>query len=263
MLPREGDNNLAAQETPQVVETVTADMTTVAADSAELDRVGEIDVGNDGDVLVVGADSYDDVEVEGVQGDGADRDETVVDTLQRSLDIPTNSSKDQLDKATEEDTSLNSMKLLADREAEGYKWEEGLLFKYQLDQFGRSTRRLCVPLLYRDKCMVTARNKFGHRGKNKVARDLAQSFYWPSLWRDVAKHCRACKTCQEYSKAKPRHSPMVEREVMTVPSERVAIDVVGPLSKARGGCEYIITCIDVATRWPEAVAVGKVCSSHS
>ena len=61
VLPREGDNNLAAQETLQVVEPVTADMTTVAADSAELDRVEAIDVGNDGDILVVGADSYDDV----------------------------------------------------------------------------------------------------------------------------------------------------------------------------------------------------------
>ena len=74
----------------------------------------------------------------------------------------------------------------------------------------------------------------------------------------MATHCRACKICQEHSKAKPRHSPMVEREVITVPSERVAIDLVGPLPKARGGCEYILTCMDVATRWPEAVALNKI-----
>jgi len=60
-----------------------------------------------------------------------------------------------------------------------------------------------------------------------------------------------------FSKAKSRHTPMVEREVVTLPSERVAIDLVGPLPKARGGFEYILTCVDLATRWPEAVALKK------
>ena len=77
----------------------------------------------------------------------------------------------------------------------------------------------------------------------------------------MATHSRGCKTCQEFSKARPRHSPMVEREVITIPSERVCIDLVGPLPKARGGCEYILTCMDVATRWPEAVALNNITAS--
>ena len=48
---------------------------------------------------------------------------------------------------------------------------------------------------------------------------------------------------------------MCEREVLTVPSERVCVDLVGPLPKGKGGVEYILTYIDVATRWPEAVPV--------
>jgi len=56
---------------------------------------------------------------------------------------------------------------------------------------------------------VLAHEKFGHSGKNKVGKDLARLFYWPSLWRDVAVHCRSCNTCQQFSKAKPCHSLMV------------------------------------------------------
>jgi len=63
--------------------------------------------------------------------------------------------------------------------------------------------------------------------------------------------------CQRFNKVKPRHTPMVEREVVTVPSERVVIDLVRPLSKAKGGFEYLLTCVDLATRWPEAVALKK------
>ena len=49
--------------------------------------------------------------------------------------------------------------------------------------------------------------------------------------------------------------------MITLPSERVAIDLVGLLPKARGGCEYLLTCMDVATRWPEVVALSKTTAS--
>ena len=48
---------------------------------------------------------------------------------------------------------------------------------------------------------------------------------------------------------------MKEREIVTAPTERVCVDLVGPLPKGRGGVEHILTCIDIATRWPEAVAI--------
>ena len=58
----------------------------------------------------------------------------------------------------------------------------------------------------------------------------------------------------------PKPMYMQEREVVTVPSERVAIDLVGPFPTARGGFQYLLTCIDLATRWPEAVPVRKTTS---
>ena len=73
----------------------------------------------------------------------------------------------------------------------------------------------------------------------------------------MAAHCRACETCQCFSKARPRHGPMKEREVVTIPSERVCVDLVGPFPKALGGFEFLLTVIDVATRWPEAVPLKK------
>ena len=218
--------------------------------SAEVEDAGVMD-----ECLVGEKDAYGDVEGEGETGDGAAQVEA--GTLEESLEIPFNDSRDELVRALTEDHSLDSVKRLADREANGYKWEDGLIMKYQLDSLGQSCKKLCVPAPFRDKCMVLAHDQFGHRGKNKVAQDLARLFYWPTLWRDVAAHCRACRTCQEFSKAKPRHAPMVEREVVTIPSERVCIDLVGPLPKAKGGCQYILTCMDVATRWPEAVALNR------
>jgi len=180
-----------------------------------------------------------------------------VQTYDQPLTELGNTSWDSLVTQTKEDVTLASLRVLADKEAEGFAWEDELLFKHQLDQFGGPTKRLCVPLPSRGRCLMVAHDKFGHSGKNKVGRDVARALYWPSLWKDVGIHCRACTTCQRFSKAKPRHNPMVEREIVSIPSEKVAIDVVGPLPKVKGGCEYILTCIDMATRWPEAVALKK------
>ena len=55
-------------------------------------------------------------------------------------------------------------------------------------------------------------------------------------------------------------APMIEREILSVPFEKVCLDIVGPLPNTRGGFRYILTFIDVATRWPEAVALRSTTS---
>ena len=37
--------------------------------------------------------------------------------------------------------------------------------------------------------------------------------------------------------------------------------IVGPLPKAKGGLEYLLTCVDQASRWPEAIPLKKATSS--
>ena len=41
-----------------------------------------------------------------------------------------NGSKEELVKAISEDHSLDNLKKLTDKEANGYKWEDGLLMKF-------------------------------------------------------------------------------------------------------------------------------------
>jgi len=91
---------------------------------------------------------------------------------------------------------------------------------------------------------MMAHERAGHLGKNKVGKILARHFNWPTLYSDAATHCRSCEVCQKFNKSRPKHNPMIEREIVTIPFERVPIDLVGPLPKARGGYEYLLTCIE-------------------
>jgi len=122
-------------------------------------------------------------------------------------------SRDLLVSQTLNDKTLDNLRYLADRTAEGFAWENGLLFKHQLNQCEDSTRRLCVPLPNRKMCMIVAHDMFGHSGKNKIGKDLARLFYWPSLCKDISLQCRACIKGQQFNKAKPRHTPMMSERL--------------------------------------------------
>ena len=77
---------------------------------------------------------------------------------------------------------------------------------------------------------------------------------------DCLNHIKSCEKCQRMDKSVPRKSLMQEREVVSIPAERVAIDLVGPFPMAKGGFKYLLTCIDAATRWPEAIPLRTTTS---
>ena len=105
--------------------------------------------------------------------------------------------------------------------------------------------------------MSLAHESFGHAGRNKMCQHIRRFFYWPSMTSNVAKHCKSCDTCQKQDKQLPKRMLMQNREIVTVPSERGCIDLVGPFPMAKGGLRFLLTYIDMATRWPEAIPLKK------
>ena len=153
------------------------------------------------------------------------------------------------------DQSLQPLYRLGQLDKEGYHLEEGLLFRTQLNSLGSPIEQLCVPMSHRHQCLQAAHSNFGHQGRNKMALLLKPFFYWPNLNRDCQKFIRECERCKRTDKATPKPNPMVERQVVTQPCQDLAIDIVGPFLVAVGGFKYLLTCIDDATRWPEAIPI--------
>ena len=156
------------------------------------------------------------------------------------------------------DESLKVMRNLADKKQQGYSWKAGLIVRERLDDLGRVKRQICVPKQQREKLMTLAHENFGHLARNSVVKHITKSFYWPTLWNDTRIHVQSCDTCQRVTKKNPKKAPMVAREIVTVPFERVSIDLVGPLPKSKGGFKYLFTYIDNASRWPEAEPLRSI-----
>ncbi len=64
---------------------------------------------------------------------------------------------------------------------------------------------------------------------------------------------KSCDVCLRLNQAGNKKSLMVERKILTVPFQSVAVDLVGPLPKGKRGAKYLFTYVCLASRWPEAI----------
>ena len=88
--------------------------------------------------------------------------------------------------------------------------------------------------------------------------NLERYFTWPGLRRDVRDFCAACPECQKAGRIVPPKAPMVTTPIISVPYERIACDIVGPLYKTRDGNRHILTVMCLATRYPYCIPLKRV-----
>ena len=159
---------------------------------------------------------------------------------------------------TRSDPSLRNWRMLADKEEQGFRWENDLLYKSITNHVMEVVRVLVLPNSFREKVKGLAHEGLGHMGSRRVLSLLRQKFVWPGMGQEVIKYCRSCSSCQKCSKPRARKVPMVERRVMSEPFESMAFDLVGPFPKGKGGYRYLLTCVCMASRWPEAIPVRSM-----
>ena len=80
------------------------------------------------------------------------------------------------------------------------------------------------------------------------------------MFGDVTRFCHSCDICQRtISKERVPKVPLGKIPVIGKPFKRVAVDLIGELIPASSrGHRYILTVVDNATRYPEAVALKSI-----
>uniref|UniRef100_A0A803KDA6 Gypsy retrotransposon integrase-like protein 1 n=1 Tax=Xenopus tropicalis TaxID=8364 RepID=A0A803KDA6_XENTR len=143
--------------------------------------------------------------------------------------------------------------------------EDGLYYRVLKSSRGKqreACRQLLVPAKFRTQLLHLAHEVplAGHQGISRTRYRLLQNFYWPGLSQQVAQFCRSCDSCQRVGKSGERNKHTLRPlPVIGEPFQRVAVDLIGPLSRpSRTGKQYILTMVDYATRYPEAVALRRI-----
>ena len=138
---------------------------------------------------------------------------------------------------------------------------EGILYR-SFTKGSLSISQVVVPKGLRSAVLAVSHDAIlaGHSGSRRTLARLRSNFFWPGVTVDVSQYVKSCDVCQKTTpKGKVFPVPLGSMPLISTPFHRVAIDLVGPLSPPSSqGHRYILTIIDVATRYPEAVPLKDI-----
>ena len=139
------------------------------------------------------------------------------------------------------DESLVMVTRLADRNENGYKYEEGLVVHIEVDELGTAWTRVVVTKCRCQSILALAHSNpmGGHFGVKRTTARVRKHFTWPDLSVDIKSLCTSCLQCQKAARNDHSRTPL-------------AYDVVGPLPRMRSGFKY------VASKYPEAIPLKRV-----
>ncbi|GJS90049.1 reverse transcriptase domain-containing protein [Tanacetum coccineum] len=98
-----------------------------------------------------------------------------------------------------------------------------------------------------------------HIGPRAVVRKaMRQGYYWPTMHADAKEEVDKCDSCQIHSPI-PRLPKTHMTSIMAPwPFYQWGMDILGPLTPARGGAKFVIVAIDYFTKWIEAKPLVKI-----
>ena len=170
-------------------------------------------------------------------------------------------NREKLKEEVLSDPTLDSWRKLADKGEQGFVWRDGMLCQSKLTHTAEKVYVLVLPKSVRRRVLEVAHEGLQHIGARRVRELISQRFSWPGLGQDAISHVRSCDICQRNSKIH-RKVPMVARKVLTEPFEVMGVDIVGPFPKGKGGNRFLLTCICLASKWPEAVVLKTIAAKN-
>ena len=174
--------------------------------------------------------------------------------------IPIVSDKSTLVEEQMADVTLKPLHELAVKLERGYKYDDGILVQGEEDCLGDMTCRVVVPKGRRQALLDMAHSGLvsGHFGVKKTYAKLSSHFIWPRMWVEVKAHVRSCGGCQRASRNTNARAPLQPLPCVGEPFHLVAFDLVGPIPKSVSGFRYILTMMDMFSKYPEAIPLKKV-----
>ncbi|XP_078250152.1 uncharacterized protein LOC144589428 [Pogona vitticeps] len=146
------------------------------------------------------------------------------------------------------------------REKKGILYRETLM---NISKGGDGIRsQLVVPKKYRPMILQRGHSDMfaAHLGVNKTQQRITQNFYWPEIGKQIKEFCKQRDVCQRQGKNRDRtKAKLCPLPVIDTPFKCIGVDIVGPLPKAtKRGNRFILTIVDHATRYPEAIPLTNI-----
>ena len=118
------------------------------------------------------------------------------------------------------------------------------------------TQRPIVPLPWRHTVFKSLHN-LSHPGIPAMQKMIASRFVWPGINSNIRRWTCSCTQCQRAKIQRHTTAPLSPYPTPDAHFDAVHIDIVGPLPPSQG-YTYLLTYMDLYTRWPEAIPLSSI-----
>ena len=132
--------------------------------------------------------------------------------------------------------------------------EEGVLYRLWVED-ERTFKCILVPQVLQDFMIILAHDYSGHNGSRRTYNCLKRQYYWPSIRKQIFRHCKRCKECVLQNQGQPEKC-FGHFDSPDLPIEFICMDLVGPIHPPRSrGNKYVLTVIDMLTGFTMVVPI--------
>jgi len=128
---------------------------------------------------------------------------------------------------------------------------------WKIELKGRIPRLVVVDTDRHSELIAEAHNDVGHRGRNTTYKTLAEHFFWPNMFNQIAYFIRSCNICQLWSKTRPivAFSPTWNSGILRC----FDLDTIH-MPDGFGGMKFLLQATDPSISWVEAHAARSTSS---
>ena len=188
-----------------------------------------------------------------------------------SLQIP-DISPEKFKEIQQSDKSLNKFWRIAkgqtvkdDKMKADFIIKKGLLFRKPVRPRGLGDScdtQLVIPSNLKHIVLRTAHESVlgCHMGTKKTVQRILANFWFDGIVAYTHRYCQSCDVCQKTIKqGRIAKAPMMISKLSDAPFSRISCDLVGPIiPSSKNGYSYILTIVDLATRYPDAIPLKRI-----
>ena len=89
----------------------------------------------------------------------------------------------------------------------------------------------------------------GHLGIAKTIARIAQVYYWPGMFREIAKYVRSYPRCLKHKVAQTRPAGTLHAIPVARSWQQVTLDLISPLPRSKQGHMWLLTMQDRFSKW--------------
>ena len=88
----------------------------------------------------------------------------------------------------------------------------------------------------------------GHPGKDRSFRQAQRAYFWPTMRKDITRHCLLCRSCAQHRPSIHFESKNLAYPIPHAPWDSLSVDIL-KLPLTENGFQYLLVCIDSFSRF--------------